>query len=229
MFETERHLVDVLANSIDYSSMGLKLNNSNCIQRFAEVNLGYGIADLVIMEYQHCDINRKNLLSKLDINIYLELQRNKKWYTIEEIQNVTRSNLSRIKSSLESLEEEGFIKSNKEGDKYKFFRKYKPAFKTSIAIEAKLKNWKRALMQAYRYNWFSNYSYVVLPKTSINSAKKKLNMFQSLKVGLASIDTNGEIELIYKPKRNKPYNTNMEYLLNENLLNHWLQNAKPSC
>ena len=40
------------------------------------------------------------------------------------------------------------------------------------SFEAKLRDWKKALDQAYRYTSFSHFSYILLPKKIAKKAKK---------------------------------------------------------
>jgi len=55
---------------------------------------------------------------------------------------------------------------------------------TIRAFEFKLSNWRRALMQASRYKFFSNVSIVVLPVEKCGSPLKYLNTFKKVRVGL---------------------------------------------
>jgi hypothetical protein len=57
-----------------------------------------------------------------------------------------------------------------------------------IAFEAKLKDWKTALHQAYRNTCFAHSSYVVLPKDTALSAMRYLGEFANRRVGLCYID-----------------------------------------
>ena len=69
-----------------------------------------------------------------------------------------------------------------------------------ISFELKLKNWKRAVKQAFRYKNFSNTPYVVLPEKTIGNALANIEMFQKYNIGLAKFDINDCFEIIYKPK-----------------------------
>lgn len=73
-----------------------------------------------------------------------------------------------------------------------------------VAIEAKLKNWKSALYQAYKNTSFANYSYVLLPPESLKSAIKNKEEFIKRKVGILTLD-NGEIKIILKAERIFPF------------------------
>ena len=57
-----------------------------------------------------------------------------------------------------------------------------------IAFEAKLKDWKTALHQAYRNTCFAHRSYVVLPKEIALTALQSLGEFEKRRVGLCYID-----------------------------------------
>lgn len=73
-----------------------------------------------------------------------------------------------------------------------------------ISIEAKLKNWKRALRQAYRYKSFSEESYVFMDETYISSPLKNIEEFKKYNIGLCGVTTE-KINVYYKPVDNKPF------------------------
>ena len=50
-----------------------------------------------------------------------------------------------------------------------------------ISFELKLKNWKKAVNQAFRYKSFSDISYVVLSSESIDVASRNIKMFERYK------------------------------------------------
>lgn len=74
-----------------------------------------------------------------------------------------------------------------------------------ISFELKLRNWKKASIQAFRYRSFSNASYVVMPKTTINSSGFSQDFFRKYNLGLAEFDINGKFRIVCKPKKEKPY------------------------
>lgn len=77
-----------------------------------------------------------------------------------------------------------------------------------IAIEYKLKNWKQAMKQAYRYQSFSYETYVVLDNYYIENAKNNLSMFEKFNIGLCAVEK-GNIKFYFKPKKKKPYSINL--------------------
>lgn len=63
-------------------------------------------------------------------------------------------------------------------------------FQRLIAVEAKISDWQRVLVQAYRNLQFADESWVVLDHAYIRPAISQLERFQVAGVGLASIDRN---------------------------------------
>ena len=77
--------------------------------------------------------------------------------------------------------------------------------KKIITIELKLKNWKRALAQAYKYKSFSDISYVCMDESNINSVLKHVDMFKKYNIGLITISKNKKVKIFYKPNIAEPY------------------------
>lgn len=74
-----------------------------------------------------------------------------------------------------------------------------------IAVELKLKNWKRALKQAFRYRIFTNKSIVVFDEAHIKSIKRNINLFEKYQIGLASFSIKREFKLYYNPCISSPF------------------------
>jgi len=88
------------------------------------------------------------------------------------------------------------------------FGKISPAGQKYIrayAFELKLRNWRRALTQAFRYSAFAHYSCVVLDSTHIQPALANIHLFQRSNIGLLSISTNRTVTWHNYPKYQKPY------------------------
>lgn len=75
----------------------------------------------------------------------------------------------------------------------------------SYAFEMKLKNWKRALSQAFRYKAFVEYSYVILDENHINPALENIDLFKKSNIGLLGVSDKSEVFSYYKPRAEKPY------------------------
>jgi hypothetical protein len=75
------------------------------------------------------------------------------------------------------------------------------------AFEAKLKDWQRALQQAFRYRYFADKAIVVMPAGSEGGALANLDVFKHLEVGLWSFDVaTGTIRERYTPTKVKALN-----------------------
>lgn len=86
-----------------------------------------------------------------------------------------------------------------------------------ISIEFKLRNWKRALRQAFKYKAFSHYSYVVLDHYYAGPAIKNVKSFKRSNIGLISIQRDCFLVHFY-PMIEEPYQESL-YLKASRLMN----------
>jgi hypothetical protein len=209
MFATEKELVETLkSNFSNICDWNTKRTTTNILE---EVNLGFGIADLVISKINKNYISETKL-SYFDILIYKIIE-NDRCVSIELLKSITKAKESQIKRSLEMLMLESYI--NKHDSLFRIKNSYKSIASKSIAVEAKLKNWKRALDQAFRYRWFANQSYVVLDSKYISPAQRNIQSFIELNVGLAEINPSGILNIHFRPTDTKPIDDRMFMLLSE--------------
>lgn len=92
-----------------------------------------------------------------------------------------------------------------------------------VAVEAKLKDWKKALKQAYRYLDYADQTWVLLDEKHINPAIKNIDSFKRLRVGLASISTSGDLKIIFSPEKMKARFETSIWAVNANIakrINH---------
>ena len=77
------------------------------------------------------------------------------------------------------------------------------------AFEFKLRDWRKALAQAFRYSYFADTAVVVVPPDVAAVARQAIAEFRRLKVGLWVFDTrSSEINELYTPpQRNKARST----------------------
>jgi len=75
------------------------------------------------------------------------------------------------------------------------------------AFEMKLENWRKALLQAYRFSYFADRAIVVLPTENVHRAQAHLHLCCEMDVGLWAFDQRERlIERIHTPKRAKARN-----------------------
>lgn len=215
MFNTEKELVSVLKDAL---SCDLKVSCLFSVPKaenvvLTEVDLGYGIADLVVAGYKtvisHNDFKKLDSLS-MSMLFYLEEKKDASYYEIISSMRIQKSRLNSVINRLESC---GYVKNN--NDSLHLVRKYNNQIEYSCAIEAKLKDWKRALHQAYRYKWFSERAFVCLPSSTAGSAVRNLERFEELGVGLMTIEPDGMLAITYDPGETPPVSPVMNGLLNE--------------
>jgi len=214
-FQSEIELVKKLKDTI------LGRYSKNYITVFEEVSLGYGIADIVIsnlIKPREKLKSSKFVLNSFDINIYNLIKKTEP-ISFESIEDITRVTKIEILKSLKKLEASKHVKIN--DDNYYINKKYKLSFNENFAIEAKLKDWKRALKQAYRYKWFAEYSYVVMDAHYSNAAIKNLAVFEKYNVGLASLTREGVLKRHFSPKRQQPFDPKMQILFSEKIRNNY--------
>lgn len=215
-FEAEIDLVEVLKASIK------SFYNRNYIQIFEEVSLGYGIADIVVSELKtvtYQEIKSEESLDMIDINVYFLVQKFDQ-LNLNDIVSITRCPKSAISRSLLKLLNSGYILNDV--DKFIANKLYELPFRNNYAIEAKLKDWKRALKQAYRYRWFAEYSFVVLDTYHANAALKNIDFFVKYNVGLASVSTDGVLKQYFNPTRQQPFDLKMQILFSEKVKSYTL-------
>lgn len=211
MFATERELVQTLKSNYKIiCNWNIKKSQTNILE---EVNLGFGIADLVISKISKNQPTAASLTS-FDILIYKIIETDSN-VSMELLKSITKAKESQIKKSLEMLMVESYV--DHKDTFFQINKSYKSITEKTIAIEAKLKNWKRALDQAYRYKWFATQSYVVLDSKHVLPAHKNIEQFMKLNVGLAEINSNGVLKILFKPSEQKPIDDKMFMMLNEHI------------
>jgi hypothetical protein len=76
------------------------------------------------------------------------------------------------------------------------------------AIEGKISDWRKGLMQASRYRFFANRALLVLPPDTCATALAYLETFRDLNVGLWQFDPSaGVIRKHFTPRHGRPLNS----------------------
>lgn len=226
---TEFDLVEQIILEIEQGRIfKKKFQSSRGFEILREVNLGYGIADLVIAKYNTINIKRKEVLERPAIKIY-NIVNLSPGIKIDDVQDSTRISKYSLRKALASLVNEGLVIVN--GNEIFRVNDYAEVVQSAIAIEAKLKDWRRALKQAYRYKWFAEISFVCLPESYIKSALTNLDEFKRYKVGLVQYSLDNSLDVIYKPRSQKPICQEMRLLLNELFVKQLMcfSKKKPTC
>ena len=190
-------------------------NNQNCqFSLVQEPYTGFGYADLVCIIW-HKSIrenwsNKRNQLDSTDIKILHHLYNVRIFDEISKIVNDLGFNLNKVNRSIEKLFEANLIKAN--GNRVKI-RPINDIFfvKEIISIEAKLRDWKRALEQSVNNIYFSSESYTLFPEKIIN--KRLLEKYKYTDVGIISFKKTYSV--IKKPKKQSIPPTLNSWFFNE--------------
>ncbi len=191
---SEQNLVNLFERTLKN-----KLGSDN-ISYLREFDCSDGIADLVICEH------RKNWGINSDIGkipprwafslFKLPYRKNFSTNDFAMMAGVSRKSALTV---LKIFAEFGFCEKKIKKDLWVKIKQPIPITKKIYAIEGKLRNWQRALSQAFRYLEYANQSWVVLDKKNINPALENINRFKSLNIGLASINPDGNVDNHYTP------------------------------
>lgn len=189
-FPTEDALVARFSSLIECGNKNIRLAH--------EFNCGFGIADIVI--YKH--LNQKDAFDlgrvSSDWAFTLRCLPLRKKFSIKNVSELSGTSLNSSKKAVKEFIDAGFCEKT-DDNFYIKIKNPKPLCKSIIAIEAKLKDWKRALWQAGRYKIFSSQSWVVLDRHSANPAILNIQEFKKYNIGLATVTANGIYEEIYTP------------------------------
>lgn len=166
-----------------------------------ELSSGYGIADVVFynLKPDTSKVSQRTppIKSADIIRLLNDLG------GAEEVISITMlkqrlAGFSNRNEVLTYLLEDGFIQQLE--DSYRKVKDYEVGFGEVVAIEAKLKDWRRGLYQAYRYRDYANQSYLALYSPYIHRARKFIGEFEKYNVGLIEVTDTG-LEIISEPKR----------------------------
>jgi hypothetical protein len=86
-----------------------------------------------------------------------------------------------------------------------------------VSFELKLKDWKRAAKQAFRYKSFSNTAFVVMESSGAISAINNIELFRKYNIGLAIFDISTGFQIIFQPSFDEPYSSKLNQKLIETL------------
>jgi hypothetical protein len=73
-----------------------------------------------------------------------------------------------------------------------------------VAVEAKLRDWRRALYQAAQHAAYASHSWVVLDLAALPNARRHAHEFEIRGVGLAGLSTDGELDVVTQASENTP-------------------------
>jgi len=170
-----------------------------------EFNCEDGIADLVIYQLQqnwHLSTSLQYLSPRWAAALHALPYR--RGFTVDWFGTRNLVTRQRAFDALREYELAGFCERASAKDTWIKLRQPRPISTQICAVEAKLRDWRRALSQAARYRSFAHQTWVLLDEASIGPALANLDRFIGLNVGLASISTGGDFFHYHVPKKHEP-------------------------
>jgi hypothetical protein len=178
-----------------------------------EIGVGYGVADLVLI--RKSKINARHVALRQSYRQTSPLLKEEYFRALSFIPDkpnktsietlVKRTHLSRsfLKYSiLRTLQKRGYIKSD--GKSYYFkINGWVPLASELIAVEAKMRDWKRGLVQANRYKVFANRVYLAVPSSIQHLVDRQ--MLRKHRIGLISFDTKNNTKRILFPAESNKF------------------------
>ncbi len=215
-FESETQMKMVARNVLDSSFTG---GPTNVIEEFS---YGAGRTDLVLTK--ESETYREHRLDVLGINTAIEQDSHlRAFLLLHSRDEISKDYFFRLgamderkkRSALKWLITNGFVE-ELEDDRIRTAPHLRRHITRSYSIELKLKNWQKAVKQAFRSKSFSDYQYVALDDDYILRAIDNIDVFKDYGVGLISIDQGSEQYVVhYDPDRETPYSPLNKWRLNE--------------
>ncbi|WP_336825138.1 hypothetical protein [Sporosarcina sp. USHLN248] len=212
MFETEADLVEFFINK-------RKSKNTKII---TELETNFGRPDIVVIKFDPTILSERrrgiyDIKFKRIHSYVLSYLYGKSWVKMDSLNKFFCYPEKRILSLLLEMENMHLIKIK--GHLVKSYpAKELLVIKSISTVEAKLTNWKYVIDQAERHLWFTNDSYVLLPRLSEATIHKSYEKCLKTGVGMyIADDKNLSCEL--KPvKRGKLINTPLLWEINEKIV-----------
>lgn len=178
-----------------------------------EFSAGYGIADLVgaALCDEGCEMRKKKGLAvALDhhhiVQVLLALRSDGRTSLSHILRRVALSESTLRRKVLPQLDKLGLIERYDDGYVRLIFAPPIPA-RHVVAVEAKQTRWRDAILQARRYTFFADQTYVaVWAKTAVRVEKSLLYRHR---VGLIAVEPSGDCNILVEAPRVSPRESNM--------------------
>lgn len=191
-FDSEDYLIEIVIKQIHQFLDGNVVVST-------ELPVGAGVVDIVAGQIKDC--SRKEFcyqtLTRTQAYILSHLYY-KRRLKLTTIARRTELPIEFVKNTLITLCQGGYCIAS--GQCY-----VRTSLVTSlIAIEGKIRDWKRALQQAIRNQLFSSQSFVAIDAKYSQPALKNILLFKKHHIGLAIVFRSGSIQVVYSPPNSHP-------------------------
>jgi len=192
-FESENFLIDTVIKHINQFLTGNVVVST-------ELPVGAGIVDVVAGQIENRPKNKFNYetLTRTEAYVLSHLYY-KQRLRLDTIARRTELPIAVVENVLVKLHSGGYCTTSGQ-----CYIRTKPLVNNLVAIEGKIKNWKRALQQAIRNQLFSSQSFVALDAKYSKPAIQNIMIFEKYHIGLAIVFRSGFIHVIYSPPHTHP-------------------------
>lgn len=169
----------------------------------SEIDSGNGVADIVLLRKRK-DWGQYSSVGQLKPQwiypfVALPYRRSFDSLAYARLACVTQKTADRVLQNFQAI---GYCK--RSGSNWIKWRQPRPAFTEILAIEAKIKEWRRALTQAARYLDFAHQSWVLLDSHYAKPAIQNAHEFRARNIGLLTIDSKGNINELISSSKQSP-------------------------
>lgn len=180
-FESELHLVKAIVASV-------RRARRRDYRVELEVDAGVGIADIVLTKRTPCSTKALRALAFVNprLAVLLNNEVSSKVASRADLANCLGTSENGAQRVIAQLMAAGLASGTPQSLTICAIRTL--PFERIIAVEAKLSEWQRVLVQGYRNLQFADESWVVLDHACVKPALAQLERFRSTGVGLASVD-----------------------------------------
>lgn len=168
-----------------------------------ELSSGQGVADMVFYNLKK-GIPERSLSEELIPNDTLRVLTQLKELSGSFDIAVLHDKIGKVakkQNVVEYLISNGFLE-ELDNNQFRKIKEYEVGFSEVVAIEAKLKDWKRGLYQARRYRGYANKSYLAVYSPYIHRAQQNIEQFKKYNVGLIEVKEDGLV-IHHEPTRER--------------------------
>lgn len=186
-----------------FRSFVTERDNIQLYRQYIEMETGNGVCDIVLMKRRK-DWDKHSCLASLNpnwVNPFIDLPY-RKTFSPDALLQSTCYSPSTVEKLLKQCERIGYVKRCRSG--WMKVVQPRPPFTQIFAVEAKRRDWKRALFQATRYLEFANQAWVLLDNFHSRPAIANIAQFRKRNVGLFTIGSDGRLTTIFAPLFRQP-------------------------
>lgn len=204
MFETELQMQKEFIKLLNLN----KKENQNILEEF---NARFGNVDVVMTDYDNLKItmtkSQAEILSNYSTALVVAFLHRKKAHTFNYLIDKTGYTEEYLLSILATLKKENIVL--EENNKFIICDDFKFPNLKFTAYELKLKQWKKATLQAIKNKNFAFQSYVVMPDSIASKLyKNNFEIFEEYDIGLIGMENNSLKYYIQSPNKTKNYSIN---------------------